>query len=156
MTISSAPHTPPSEPVEHPGGPNERHHGDELGAYIKVFVALLVLLICTYGAYFIPFEKAHIGSMDLGFMNTVVALIIATVKACLVMLVFMHLRHSTKLTWVIAASGFFFLSIMILFTFIDYQSRSSITENTFSPPTRSNESMVIQQDSKQLDQTMGW
>jgi hypothetical protein len=53
------------------------------------------------------------------------------------MLVFMHLRHSTKLTWVISGAGFIWLSIMIVFTFADYLSRSSIPENNPIPSDNS-------------------
>jgi caa(3)-type oxidase subunit IV len=98
----------------------------------------------------------HIGDHDLGFVNTVVALTIATIKASLVMLVFMHLRHSTKLTWVISAAGFVFLGIMITFTFLDYQSRGTIKENSFGAPGKGYESQMLQERSKTLNETSGW
>ena len=60
--------------------------------------------------------------VDLGPLNNVVMLAIACTKATLVMLFFMHVRWSTRLTWVVAASGFFWL--LILFTVMsDYVSR---------------------------------
>jgi cytochrome c oxidase subunit 4 len=147
---------PYAEPSTGRHSAGDHAHPDELGAYLKVFTALMVLLAATVGAYYIPFEKLEIGGHDLGFVNTVVALIIATVKASLVMLVFMHLRHSTRLTWVIAAAGFVFLSIMITFTFLDYQSRGSIKENRFDPPGKGYESQVLQERAKTLDETPGW
>ncbi len=101
-------------------------HIDPLGAYIKVFVTLMVLLVITVGAYFLKFDEWW--GPQWGFLNTMIALIIASIKAFLVMLVFMHLRHSTKLTWVIAAAGFLWLCIMITFTFGDYLSRRAIPE----------------------------
>jgi len=60
---------------------------------------------------------------DLGFMNNVMMLTIACIKALLVILFFMHVRWSTRLTWVVAASGFFWLLIMFTITMSDYLSR---------------------------------
>jgi cytochrome c oxidase subunit IV len=60
---------------------------------------------------------------DLGFFNNVMMLTIACVKALLVILFFMHVRWSSKLTWVVAASGFFWLLIMFSITMSDYLSR---------------------------------
>jgi cytochrome c oxidase subunit 4 len=105
-----------------------KEHVDPLGAYLAVFGALMVLLLITVGAYqYLKFDEWF--GAEWGFLNTFIALIIATVKTALVMLVFMHLRHSTKLTWVIAGAGFVWLSIMITFTFADYMSRKSIPES---------------------------
>jgi cytochrome c oxidase subunit 4 len=100
-------------------------HVDPLKSYIIVFVSLIILLILTVAAYTIPFEKF---GETWGMLNTALALIIATIKATLVVLVFMHLRHGTKLTWVIASAGFVWLCIMITFFFADYLSRASIPE----------------------------
>jgi cytochrome c oxidase subunit 4 len=105
-------------------------HKDPLISYLAVFAALMVLLGLTLFAYTIPFENYHFPgtNIDLSFMNTVVALTIATIKATLVVLVFMHLRQSTKLTWIIASAGFLWLGIMMAFTFADYLSRNAIPE----------------------------
>ena len=111
---------------------SEHHeHIDPLGAYLKVFFALMVLLLITVGAYFLKFDEWF--GPQWGFLNTMIALIIATTKTALVMLVFMHLRHSTKLTWVIAGAGFIWLCIMITFTFADYLSRTAIPESNPIP-----------------------
>ena len=111
---------------------SETHeHIDPLGAYIKVFVTLMVLLFLTVGAYYLKFDEWF--GEKWGFINTMIALIIATIKVALVMLVFMHLRHSTKLTWVIAGCGFVWLCIMITFTFADYLSRQSIPDGVRMP-----------------------
>jgi cytochrome c oxidase subunit 4 len=66
-------------------------------------------------------------------MNTAVALTIASIKALMVVLVFMHLRHSTKLTWIIASAGFLWLGIMMAFTFADYLTRNAIPEAMKDP-----------------------
>ena len=60
---------------------------------------------------------------DLGALNNVVMLTVAIVKATFVVLYFMHVRWGTRLTWVIVASGFFWLLIMFTFTMADYLSR---------------------------------
>jgi cytochrome c oxidase subunit 4 len=109
-------------------------HVDPLGNYLAVFFALMVLLLVTVGAYlYVPFD--HWLGPQWGFLNTALALVIATVKAGLVVLVFMHLRHGTKLTWVVAGAGFFWLCIMIVFFFADYLTRASIPEKTTGPDT---------------------
>lgn len=115
-------------------------HVDPLGAYVKVFFTLLVLLFATVGAYYIKFDE-WLGP-QWGVINTAIALTIATVKAGLVVLVFMHLRHSTKLTWVIASAGFLWLCIMMTFTFADYMTRKSIPE---ADPGLSNGDLVVAQ-----------
>ena len=60
---------------------------------------------------------------DLGALNNVVMLTIAVVKAMFVVLYFMHVRWSSRLTWVVAGSGFFWLLILFSFTLTDYMSR---------------------------------
>ena len=61
--------------------------------------------------------------MDLGALNNVVMLAIACTKALLVILFFMHVRWSTRLTWVVAASGFVWLLILFGITMTDYLTR---------------------------------
>lgn len=64
--------------------------------------------------------------VDLGPLNVVVALLIAVTKATLVILYFMHVRYSSRLTWVIVGAGFFWLAIMVVLTGSDYMSRGWI------------------------------
>ena len=137
--------------------------GDPLRAYLAVFVALMILLLITVGAYYIPFEKIKTGDHgDLGWMNTAVALTIATTKTSLVVLVFMHLRHSTRLTWVVAAAGFVFLSIMVLFLFTDYNSRKTVSESVreasvdVQASTHANGQALVQEEQKDYDATLNW
>jgi cytochrome c oxidase subunit IV len=81
--------------------------------YYLIFGSLMVLTGVTVGVAFI----------DLRVMNTVVALTIAVVKATLVVLFFMHLKYSSRLTWVVGASALVWLAIMFGITFADYLSR---------------------------------
>ncbi len=61
--------------------------------------------------------------VDFGFFNNVVMLAIAVTKASLVILFFMGVRWSSRLTWVVAASGFVWLLILFGLTMSDYLSR---------------------------------
>jgi cytochrome c oxidase subunit 4 len=84
--------------------------------YYLIFAALLVGTAVTVAVAFV----------DLGAFNNVVMLTIACAKALLVVLFFMHVRWSTRLTWVVVASGFFWLLILFTLTMSDYLSRGWI------------------------------
>ena len=78
--------------------------------------------------------------IDLGSGNVVVALGIATVKATLVALFFMHLRHDRAVNAIIAVSGFLFLGLFLLFTLLDVDAREDLQPGTLKsvpvkPPT---------------------
>ena len=80
--------------------------------YYMVFGALIVGTILTVAA----------AKIDMGPLNNVVMLAIAGTKATLVILFFMHVRWSSRLTWVVAMAGFFWL--LLLFSVLgDYMSR---------------------------------
>lgn len=83
--------------------------------YFAIFLALLVGTAITAWVAFIDFP---------GPLNAVVALTIACVKAALVVLYFMHLRYSARLTWVVFLSALFWLAIMFALTFSDYSTRN--------------------------------
>ena len=76
-----------------------------------------ILIFCTY-------LTVQIAFLDLGAMNTVAALAIATFKAAIVVLFFMHVKYSTHLTWVVIAAGIFWFGIMVSITMADYLTRS--------------------------------
>ena len=78
-----------------------------------MFLALIVGTGLTYAAALV----------DFGFFNNVVMLAIACTKATLVILFFMHVRWSSRLTWVVAASGFVWLLILFGLTMTDYLTR---------------------------------
>ena len=85
--------------------------------YFAIFGALMVFTALTVFAAFIDLDYIFHGA------NTVLALTIAVVKATLVVLYFMHVRYSSRLTWVIVVSGIFWLAIMFVFTASDYMTR---------------------------------
>ncbi|HEY2093034.1 MAG TPA: cytochrome C oxidase subunit IV family protein [Thermoanaerobaculia bacterium] len=89
-------------------------HVTPLWVYFVVFAALAAGTILTYLA----------STVDLGWANTPVALVIACVKGSLVILYFMHAIHSTRLTWVVILGSFLWLGVLFVLTFADYLTRS--------------------------------
>ncbi len=89
-------------------------HQAPLGAYFAVFAALMILTILT----------VWVSRIDLGHgMNTAVALAIAIVKALVVILWFMHVIHSPRLTWIVVIASFLWLGVLFVLTFSDYLTR---------------------------------
>jgi len=82
-------------------------------AYFAIFGALMLLTLTTVEA----------ARFDMGALNVVVALTIAVVKALLVVLYFMHVRYSNRLTWIFVGAGVFWLLILFVLTLADYLSR---------------------------------
>jgi cytochrome c oxidase subunit 4 len=78
-----------------------------------VFGALILGTILTVAA----------AKVDMGALNNIVMLAIACTKASLVILFFMHVRWSSRLTWVVAMAGFFWLLILFGIGMSDYMSR---------------------------------
>ena len=81
--------------------------------YYMVFGALILGTILTVAA----------AKVDMGALNNIVMLAIACTKASLVILFFMHVRWSSRLTWVVAMAGFFWLLILFGIGMTDYMSR---------------------------------
>ena len=84
------------------------------GVYVVILFALLVGTGLTVWASFV----------DLGVWNPVIALAIATTKAVLVVLYFMHVRYSSKLTMLTVGAGIFMFLTLISLTLADYISRA--------------------------------
>ena len=95
-------------------GPHTEGKVESKKMYYAVFAALMLLTVTTIEA----------ARFDLGSWSIVVALTIAVVKATLVVLFFMHVRHSPGLTKFTVAAGLFWLVILIGLTMSDYVSRS--------------------------------
>ncbi len=81
--------------------------------YVLIFAALIALTITTVGA----------ATIDLGPLNTVVALVIAAIKASLVILFFMHVRYSKPLIGLVVFASLLWLGILIVLTMSDFMSR---------------------------------
>ena len=84
-----------------------------LRVYFAVFFGLMAFTAVTVAAAFV----------NMGAMNNVIMMAIATIKATLVVLFFMHVRYNTRLIPVIIVSGLFFLLILFSLLFADYFSR---------------------------------
>jgi cytochrome c oxidase subunit IV len=83
--------------------------------YVKIYLALMVLLAATVGVAYI----------DLGHgLNIMVALTIAITKTVLVVLYFMHVRYSTRIIWLFAGLGFLWLFFLFVFPFADVWTRN--------------------------------
>ena len=82
---------------------------------VAVWLTLLVLTGVTAGIAFV----------DLGPFNTIVALVIATFKALLVVLIFMHVKYaSDRLTKVVLISALFWLFLLLGLSLADYATRA--------------------------------
>ena len=98
-----------AEHAEHSGP-----HIASVSNYLTIFSLLLILTAATVG----------VALLDLGIFNTVVALLIACVKAMLVILYFTHLKYSTTQIKLAAAGAIFWLMIMLVITAFDYVGRT--------------------------------
>jgi cytochrome c oxidase subunit 4 len=82
--------------------------------YYTIWIALLCLTVIT----------AAVSFVDLGRFNTVIALVIATVKALLVVLFFMHVKYtSERLTKIVIVSAIFWLFLLLALSMADYGTR---------------------------------
>jgi len=86
-----------------------KEHDSGARTYIVVWAALVVLTAVTVAVSYV----------HLGMMNVVVALLIASAKASLVALFFMHLRYENRLVWGFALTPVFFLILIIAGTLTD-------------------------------------
>lgn len=85
-----------------------------VGTYVAIFVALMVLLFVTVEA------NRH----DFGHLNLAVAMAIATVKATLILLYFMHVKISSRLIALFFVGSLYILGIGALLIFADYMMRT--------------------------------
>jgi len=98
---------------------HEEHHIVPLSYYFGVFAVLFVGTIVTYLVATVDLEWIFPGA------NTLVALLIAFFKMTCVVLIFTHVRWSSRLIWLTAIAGFFWLAIMFAFTMQDYLTRGA-------------------------------
>ena len=101
-------YTDPVSNVDH------AHHVVPKKVYYTIFG---LLMFCTY-------LTVQIAFMDLGPLNAIAALVIATFKATIVVLFFMHVKYSTRLTWAVVLGSLFWLGILISLTMADYLTRA--------------------------------
>src|SRR5271165_64433 len=101
---------------------HDDHEAKAPRTYLLTLIALLTLTVITVAVSYI----------DFGAGNIVVAVTVATIKAFLVGLIFMHLLHDKPINAIIFCAAFLFLSLLFLFTFLDEDSRNPIVIS--SPP----------------------
>jgi cytochrome c oxidase subunit IV len=106
MTVNQHEETP----EEH----EQHHHIVSPKIYLIILLSLLVGTAATVWASFI----------DLGPFNPIIALAIACTKAVLVVLFFMHVKYSSKLTKLTVGAGFFTFLVLIGMTLADYFTRA--------------------------------
>jgi cytochrome c oxidase subunit IV len=92
------------------------HHVIPFKVYINVIVALLFLTVVTVAA----------ARVDFGALNTIIAMLIASVKAGLVLAYFMHLKYDDKLYVVAFGTAIFFLIVMFFFSWVDIYTRFGV------------------------------
>lgn len=97
---------------------SEHAHSSSASIYVVTLAALLVLTGVTVGAAYVDFGSSSI--------NLVIAILIATAKASLVAMIFMHLRHDPAINAIIFGSSLIFLGIFLLFPLIDIGSRDRV------------------------------
>src|SRR5205809_556849 len=96
---------------------NHDNHGLSKSGYIRIFVALLLLLGLTVAAAQVPYERWHLAGL-----GVLIALLIAIAKALLVAMYFMHARWESRATRVFMAAGVIWLAILFGLTLNDYLS----------------------------------
>lgn len=92
------------------------HHTEHIvqpGTYVVIIITLLVLTALT----------VYAATIDLEQFNIVVALAIATIKATIVVLIFMHAKYSPRRTQMVILAAVFWLVILLFMTMSDYVSR---------------------------------
>jgi len=89
------------------------HHDPSVPQYLAVFVFLLIMTAATTWISFI----------DLGIFTPIIALTIAVAKAVAVVLIFMHVWASSRLTKLTVVAGVFFLAILLTLTSVDFFTR---------------------------------
>src|SRR5215467_13945169 len=101
-------------------------HSEHIVSARLYWIIWVILIVCTV-------LTAVVATIDLGKFNTVVALGIATFKASLVVLIFMHVKYtSEKMTKAILLAAVFWLLLLLVLSLTDYSSRM---QGLLAPPS---------------------
>ena len=98
-------------------GGDHNHHIIPLKVYFQVIITLMILTVITVAA----------SRVDFGAMNTVIAMLIASIKAGLVLAFFMHLKYDDRLFIVGFGTSVFFLALLYAFSWLDIYTRFTQT-----------------------------
>ncbi len=96
--------------------PDHVYHITPFKTYIMVFLALIVLTVLT----------VWVAQVDFGAFNALVAFGIATVKALLVVMWFMHLKFDNNMNRAVLGVALFFLFLLYLIVAIDIATREDL------------------------------
>lgn len=107
----AAAHAPAAD--DHGGAAHSEHHVASAALFGKVLATLLVLTFITVAA----------SRFNFGGANLLIAMAIASVKAALVISIFMHLWWDTAMNKIVFLSSFLFLSLLLTFTLSDLVTR---------------------------------
>lgn len=113
----------PHAASDHPETDHEHHIVSPM-IYLTILGCLFVATGLTVWASFIDLGEWHIAQGVTLFWNPVVALAIACTKMILVVLFFMHVKYSTKLTKLTVASGLIMFLVLVGMTLADYMTRA--------------------------------
>jgi cytochrome c oxidase subunit 4 len=108
---------------------DKEHHILPVRTYLVIFAILMVLLVLTVAVAFV----------NLGPFNIIVAMSIAVIKAVMVVLFFMHVKYSSRLTQVFVVASLLWVAIMFGLTLADYDTRA------WSPNSRGWNEEVLRQ-----------
>ena len=100
------------------------HHIVSPRIYLTILLCLLLATGLTVWASYIDLGEWHIAQGITLFWNPVVALAIAATKMILVVLFFMHVKYSTRLTKLTVGAGIFTFLVLIGMTLSDYWTRA--------------------------------
>jgi cytochrome c oxidase subunit 4 len=93
-----------------------------LKTYFIIYALLMLALVATVAIAFV----------HLGVWNLSAALAIAFFKATIVVLFFMHVKYSPRLTWIVVSGGLVWFAILLALTIADYDSRSWLPERPYT------------------------
>ena len=99
-------------------------HGNAVRTYSVVLTALLVLTLITVA----------VSRVDFGSLNVIIAIGIATFKASLVALYFMHLRYDKPMNAIIFVISLFFLGLFLAGCLTDVESRWDVQPTNLKVP----------------------
>ncbi|MBL8613665.1 MAG: cytochrome C oxidase subunit IV family protein [Myxococcales bacterium] len=98
-------------------------HVSSVPFYLLIFGALIFFTVLTVGQSYV----------DLGKLNLLFVILIASCKASLVVLFFMHLRHDNKVHGVFFVCGLLFIGVFFAYTFNDTEHRAEMEETSSVP-----------------------
>ena len=93
---------------------SEEKHVTSIKTYVLIFILLMILTIIT----------VLVSYVDVGMFNIVTAMSVASIKAAVVALFFMHLKFEDSLTWAFAIFPLTLLALLIGMTILDTFTRN--------------------------------